>query len=80
MGVARKTGLEPADAARIMKLSTACPRDDLASMAHDLLAGKPIEVDGLSGAVARLAEEHGLAAPADAFIAQALAPFVDGKP
>jgi 2-dehydropantoate 2-reductase len=49
-------------------------------MCHDLLAGKPIEVEGLSGAVARLAEEHGVSAPTHAFIAAALAPFVDGKP
>jgi 2-dehydropantoate 2-reductase len=48
-------------------------------MCHDLLAGKPIEVEGLSGAVARLAQEHGLAAPANAFIAAALAPFTDGR-
>jgi 2-dehydropantoate 2-reductase len=50
------------------------------SMCHDLLAGKPIEVEGLSGAVARLAQENGVAAPTHAFIAAALAPFVDGKP
>jgi ketopantoate reductase len=37
-------------------------------------------VEGLSGAVARLAEEHRVPAPTHAFIAAALAPFVDGKP
>jgi 2-dehydropantoate 2-reductase len=52
----------------------------MASMAHDLMAGKPIEVEGLSGAVARLANENGVPAPTHAFIAAALAPFVDGKP
>ncbi len=52
----------------------------MASMCHDLLGGKPIEVRGLSGAVARLAKESGVAAPTHAFIAAALAPFADGPP
>ena len=52
----------------------------MASMCHDLLAGKPIEIDGLSGAVARLAQANGVSAPTHAFIAAALAPFRDGKP
>jgi 2-dehydropantoate 2-reductase len=80
LSVALKTGLVPEDAARTMKLLDSVPAPMMASMCHDLLAGKPIEVDGLSGAVARLAEENGLAAPTHAFIAAALAPFRDGKP
>jgi 2-dehydropantoate 2-reductase len=52
----------------------------MASMAHDLLAGKPIELDGLSGAVARLGKTCGVPTPTHTFIAQALAPFVNGKP
>ena len=63
-----------------MKLVDGLPAQMMASMCHDLLAGKPIEVEGLSGAVARLAKENGLAAPTHAFIAAALAPFRDGKP
>ena len=66
--------------ARIVKQLDSVPAEMTASMCHDLLAGKPIEVDGLSGAVARLAKENGLAAPTHAFIAAALAPFRDGKP
>jgi 2-dehydropantoate 2-reductase len=80
LGVALKTGLVPEDAARTMKLIDGLPRGMVASMCHDLLAGKPIEVEGLSGAVARLAGENGVAAPTHAFIAAALAPFTDGKP
>jgi 2-dehydropantoate 2-reductase len=80
LGVALKTGLEPEDAARTMKVIDGLPGGMIASMCHDLTAGKPIEVEGLSGAVARLAEEHGVPAPTHAFIAAALAPFVDGKP
>ena len=79
LGVALETGLMPEDAARTMKLVDSLPPEMTASMCHDLLAGKPIEVEGLSGAVARLAQEHGVAAPTHAFIAGALAPFTDGK-
>jgi 2-dehydropantoate 2-reductase len=80
VGVAMKTGLAPEDAARTMQFIDGVPAQMTSSMCHDLLAGKPIEIDGLSGAVARLAQEHGLAAPTNTFIAAALAPFVDGKP
>jgi 2-dehydropantoate 2-reductase len=80
VGVATKAGLAAEDAARTMQFIDGLPAQMTSSMCHDLLAGKPIEVDGLSGAVARLAQEHGLAAPTNAFIAAALAPFVDGKP
>jgi 2-dehydropantoate 2-reductase len=80
LGMALKAGLEPEDAARTMKVIDGLPGGMMASMCHDLMAGKPIEVEGLSGAVARLAEEHGVSAPTHAFIAAALAPFVDGKP
>ena len=57
MGVALETGLEPADAGAVMKLIDGFPTTLMASMAHDLLAGKPIELDGLSGAVARLGKQ-----------------------
>jgi 2-dehydropantoate 2-reductase len=80
LGVALKTGLVPEDAARTMKLIDGLPGGMMASMAHDLMAGKPIEIDGLSGAVARLAGQNGVPAPTHAFIAAALAPFTDGKP
>ncbi len=80
LGVALKAGLVPEDAPRTMKYIDGLPAPMMASMAHDLLAGKPIEVEGLSGVVARLAGENGIAAPTHAFIAAALAPFADGRP
>ena len=80
VGIAMKTGLEPADAGRVMKLIDGFPKAMMASMAHDLLAGKPIEIDGLSGAVARLGAACGTPAPTHRFIAQALAPFASGPP
>jgi 2-dehydropantoate 2-reductase len=80
LGVAMKSGLVPEDAGRTMKLIDGLPDAMMASMCHDLLAGKPIEIEGLSGAVARLAGASGVPAPTHAFIAAALAPFTDGKP
>ena len=80
LGVTLRTGLVPEDAARTMRQLDGLPAGITSSMCHDLLAGKPIEVEGLSGAVARLAQEHGVPAPTHAFIAGALAPFTDGPP
>ena len=56
VGMRLKTGLTPADAGDLMQLIDGFPASLMASMAHDLLAGKPIELDGLSGAVVRLGE------------------------
>jgi len=80
VGVALGTGLEPADAARIKKIHDGLPRAMMASMAHDLVSGKPIEVDGLSGAIVRLGERAGVPTPTHRFVASALAPFVNGPP
>lgn len=80
VGLALKAGLKPEDAAMSMKLIDGLPNAMMASMCHDLLAGKPIEVGGLSGAVARLGKAQGVPVPTHAFIAAALAPFTDGKP
>jgi 2-dehydropantoate 2-reductase len=52
----------------------------MASMAHDIVAGKPIEVEGLSGALVRLGAQAGVPTPSHKFIVQALAPFVAGEP
>lgn len=80
VGKALNAGVGPEDAAKTIKLIDGLPDGMMASMCHDLLARKPIEVAGLSGAVARLAKANGVAAPTHAFIAAALAPFKDGKP
>ena len=51
-----------------------------ASMLGDLLAGKPLELPWLAGAVVRRSERHGLNADANRFVAAALAPYVNGAP
>lgn len=80
VGVALKTGLTPDDAASVKKILDGLPRPMMASMAHDLIGGKPIELDGLSGAVVRLGRTVGVPTPTHHFVAQALAPFVNGPP
>jgi len=42
VGVALETGLESAVTAKVMQLIDTFPNTMMASMAHDLLAGKPI--------------------------------------
>ena len=80
VGVALKAGVEAADSATIMQGFDGMPKGFMASMAHDILAGKPIEVDGLSGVVVRLGSRSGVPTPSHRFITQALAPFAGGKP
>ena len=67
------------DAERTLKLIDSMPAEMTASMTHDLLAGKPLELNGLSGAVARLGEANGVPVPTHRFIADALSLAVDGK-
>ncbi len=50
-----------------------------ASMYHDLVAGKRIELPWLSGAVADMGRELGVATPVHDGFCQTLKPFVDGE-
>ncbi len=78
VGMAHGVALAPADAASVIKLIDGLHADMTSSMCHDLVAGKPIELHGLSGAVVRLGAAKGVPTPAHKFITQALAPFVAG--
>mgnify|MGYP000970545832 CR=1 FL=1 len=80
VGEALKTGIDAADGVRVKKLIDSLPKQMMASMAHDLIAGKPIEIDGLSGAVVRLGESVGVPTPTHRFALQLLAPFRNGAP
>jgi 2-dehydropantoate 2-reductase len=50
------------------------------SMFHDLDKGNRLELPWLSGGVVALAREKGVAAPANSFVADALSPYVNGRP
>jgi 2-dehydropantoate 2-reductase len=56
--------LWPANAvARVWKRYDALPADGFTSMARDLLAGRPSELDSQTGAVVRLGVRHGVPTP-----------------
>lgn len=50
------------------------------SMLHDLEAGRPLELDWLTGAVSRLGRAQGVGTPATDRVYAVLAPFRDGAP
>lgn len=51
-----------------------------ASMCHDLEAGRRLELEGLSGAIMRLGEKHGVETPVHRTAYAALKPWRDGAP
>ncbi len=54
------------------------PAEMVASMLHDLTAGKSLELERLGGAVVRLGAEAGIPTPTQAFCYGALKPHIDG--
>ncbi len=64
---------------RVMAMIERMPPDLRASQAHDLEAGKPLEVDWLSGAAVRLGAELGVPTPASAAVLALLAPWRAGS-
>ena len=78
--VARARGIALGDAfvAQQMAFADSLPAQMKSSMLNDLLAGNRLEAPWLSGAVARMAKEAGLAAPVSATLYAAVKPFVNG--
>jgi 2-dehydropantoate 2-reductase len=76
----RKLGVKLGDdlVAQTMKFVEGLPAEMRASMAADLEAGGRLEAPWLSGAVARMAREAGLEAPANRAVFAALKPYVNG--
>lgn len=75
---ARGIALGDAFVAQQMTFADGLPAQMKSSMLNDLLAGNRLEAPWLSGAVARMAKEAGLAAPVSATLYAAVKPFVDG--
>jgi 2-dehydropantoate 2-reductase len=82
VALARAEGVALADefVADRMRFIDALPASGRASMAHDLLRGRRLELEWLSGAVVRRAERAGLAAPVHRTLYAALSPYADGAP
>jgi 2-dehydropantoate 2-reductase len=75
--VARESGIALASdiAATVLAFIDSVPADGTASLQRDIAAGRPSELDNLTGAVVRLGARLGVATPINAFIYGALAPL-----
>jgi 2-dehydropantoate 2-reductase len=76
---ARSIGLPEDFVAKTLAGIDKLPADMKASMAADLEAGGRLEAPWLCGAVARMAQAHGVPAPVNRAIYAALKPYVDGS-
>lgn len=65
-------GLPAETVGQVIGFTEGLPYEMRASMAHDLIAGNRLELDWLSGAVIRMARDHGIATPANNKVVTAL--------
>jgi 2-dehydropantoate 2-reductase len=77
---AEGVAIKPGDFESVMKTIDELPNGMVSSMAHDKRAGKPLEVNWLSGGVVRVGARHGVPTPTHAFFAQVLSVDAAGKP
>lgn len=79
--VAKAEGIaiKPDDFESVMKTIDQLPDHMVSSMAHDKRAGKPLEIEWLSGGVARVGARRGVPTPTHTFFAQALSVDAAGK-
>jgi 2-dehydropantoate 2-reductase len=78
VGIAEGVAFSPERQSDVMDFVDGVPAVMKPSMLHDLEAGKPLELDWLTGAVCRLGQSHGIATPASQRIYAALASFKHG--
>lgn len=78
VGLAHRVALPTDYAAKAMALVDQLPYTMTSSMFHDLDKGNRLELPWLGGGVIALAEEAGVQVPVNQFIADALAPHVNG--
>lgn len=81
IAVARADGVNLAPDAKdaALKLLDSFPPDLYASLYHDLVRGRPIENDAISGVVVRLGRKHGIDTPVHQFAHAALKPYEKGR-
>lgn len=80
VGRAECSRLAPDVAARQYQAFEAMPGGVKASMLDDIEAGKPLELDWISGEVVRLGRKHGIATPVHEVAMGALGPYAEGRP
>lgn len=80
VGQAVCPGLSPEAGERAWSIVTAMRREVHASMLDDLRRGKRLELEDVSGEIARLGAAHGIPTPVHAMAYSVLRPFRDGAP
>jgi 2-dehydropantoate 2-reductase len=78
VGRAAGAGLPDDCRAEVLRFVDDLPAEMKSSLLHDLAAGKPLELDWLTGAVLRLGARHGVATPRNQVIYDSLAAYKDG--
>lgn len=76
---ARGVRLPPDYASQCMQLADDVAYSMTSSMFHDLEKGNRLELPWLSGGVVSLAQEASVPVPANTFVTQVLAPYVNGR-
>lgn len=66
--------------ARFYRNFAALPPNVSSSMYQDVIAGRRLELEGLSGTVVRLGETHGVPTPLNFAVYAALRPYAGGRP
>jgi 2-dehydropantoate 2-reductase len=80
MAVGRAEGavFSPSQAQGTLAILQGFPPELFASMHHDLTAGRPLELDGISGLISRLGRQHGIATPFHDMAYACLKPDLNG--
>jgi 2-dehydropantoate 2-reductase len=74
VATAKGVTLRPDAVSRALGMIDVLPEDAIASLQRDIVAGRPSEIESLSGAVARIGEQVGARAPIHTMIHAALLP------
>ena len=80
MAIGRAEGavFAPTQAQDTLAILQSFPPELFASMHHDLMAGRPLELDGISGLISRLGRQHGINTPFHSLAYACLKPYLKG--
>jgi 2-dehydropantoate 2-reductase len=78
VGRAEGVALQDSQGEAALRMLQGLPAGMVASMHHDLVAGKPLEVEGLSGHIHALGKQHGIPTPFHRFVYTCLKPHIHG--
>ena len=78
VGAAEGAVFAPTQSQDALAMLQGFPPELFASMHHDLMAGRPLELDGISGLISRLGRQHGMATPLHDMAYACLKPYING--